>query len=248
MSKIDYHVDKDRSEVVAIDNVQYEMTGTGVPGRPSEERLVLRKTVRSRQVVGDIGMEANTTVEAWPLGVNVKQAPLYTISVEGNDPQTIDSDLVVISRGLEEVEWWSVYRLGTGKHLFDTHVPLVQFSISRETLTPRYLGLEVPVDDVKDPRLKAPNVAAVLTYASADKVIREVLITCDDPKRAVLLRSLADSTRKLTADGGLIRLSISQNYPSAPATISIDIPVAGDDLDTAHVQAPAGIHVRAWKR
>ena len=247
-SQIDFHVAKDHSEVVAINNVEYELSGTGIPGRPPDDRLVLRKTVKSRQVVGDIGIEATTTVEAWPLGVNLKQAPLYSISVEGTNPRIVNSDLVVISRGLEEDEWWSVYQLGTGKRLFDTYVPLIQFSISRETLTLRYVGLEVPMDDVKDKRLKVPNVVAVLSYASSDKIIREALITCDDPKRAGLLRSLADSTRKITAEGKTIRLSISQNYPSAPATVSINIPVAEDDLDVAHVQAPPGVHVTAWKR
>jgi hypothetical protein len=245
---MDVHMDKDQSEVIAIQNVQYELTGSVIPGRPPDDRLVLRKTVRSREVVGDLGIEATTTVEAWPFGVNPKQTPLYAISVAGIDPRVVNNDLIVVNRMLEEVEWWSVYQLGTGKHFFDTYVPLVQFSISRETLTLRYVGLQVAEDDVADKRLKAPNVVAVLTYASGEKVIREALITCDDPKRAAFLRSLADSTRKLTVDGKTIRLSISQDYPSAPATVSINIPVAGDDLDVAHVQAPAGVRVAAWKR
>ena len=54
-------------------------------------------------------------------------------------------------RGLEEVAWWSVYRLGTGQHLFDTYVPVVSFSISREIMELRYVGLEVPPDDASGP-------------------------------------------------------------------------------------------------
>ena len=106
--------------------------------------------------------------------------------------------LFVIDRGLEEVEWWSVYQLGTGKHLFDTYVPLGGFSISREMFERRYLGLEIPPDDANDARLKQPNLAGVVTYASADGLKREALLTCDDAKQAQLLRSYVDSTRTVS--------------------------------------------------
>jgi hypothetical protein len=54
-----------------------------VPGRPQDERLLLRTTTRTKQVVDEIGMEASTTVEAWPLGVDPKQKPLYTLKARG---------------------------------------------------------------------------------------------------------------------------------------------------------------------
>src|SRR5437899_672379 len=82
-SEIDYRVDKDQSEVVSIANVAYEMAGPGIPGRPPDGRMILRKTSRIKHVVGDIGMEASSTIEAWPLGVNVNQPPLYSVTVDG---------------------------------------------------------------------------------------------------------------------------------------------------------------------
>lgn len=239
---------ENHAETVEITNVAYEVVGSGIPGRPRDERLVLRKSTHTKQVVDDIGIEASTTVEAWPLGTDLKQKALYSLTIPGVDPTSVNSDLLVISRSLEEVAWWSVYKLGSGQHLFDTYVPLVQFSTSRETQTLRYVGLEVPPDDTADVRLKAPNVVAVLTYASAERVIREVLITCDDRRRAQVLRSFADSTRTVAFDGRAIRVSISQNYPSPPATVTIDVQIAKDDLDAAHGQTPAGLHVTAWKR
>ena len=48
----------------------------------------------------------------------------------------------------------------------------------------RYLGLDAPGDDTKDARFKEPHFVAVVGYASASKVIREAIITCDDPKQA----------------------------------------------------------------
>jgi len=86
---------------------------------------------------------------------------------------------------------------GDGERMFDTYVPLVVFTVSRADGTPRYAGLETPADDAADARLKDPHVVAVLTYASGEKVIREALITSDDPKQARTLRSFAYASRKL---------------------------------------------------
>jgi len=233
---------KGDEKTIEITNVDYELVNGN---------MVLRKTTRSKQVIGDMGMQATSTTEAWPLGTDLAQKPLYSVTVEGNESRTLE-DVFVVSRGLEEVEWWSVYRLANGFHLFDTYVPLVKFSINRDLLVMRYVGLEVPDDEVKDARLKDEHVVAVLTYASEAKVIREALITCDDPKLAQLMRSFADETRTLTQSGGfksqILRLAFSQNYPSPPATIAVVVPIAGDDLDLAQAKLPPRVHIAAWKR
>jgi hypothetical protein len=244
----------DGEQIVEIRNISYEVSSIQVPGRPPDERLLLRKTVRSKEVLGDIGMEATVTLESWPLGQDLRQKPLYTLTVPGSEGHPFDNALFLVSRGLEEVEWWSAYQLASGQHLFDTYVPLVSFSISRETVTTRYVGLEVPPDDTRDARLKQPNVVAVLTYASQDRVIREALLTCDDPRRAALLRSYADATRTLSVleDANqptrTLRLYISLDYPSPPDPAEVRIPVRNDDLDLAHAQLPPRLHLAPWKR
>jgi len=45
-----------------------------------------------------------------------------------------------------------------------------------------------------------------------------------------------------------LKISISQNYPSAPATISITVPIVRDDLDLAHAQMPAHLHLAVFRR
>lgn len=236
---------EDDSEVVEITNINFELAGSGIPGRSADEHLILRKRTRTREVVGDIGLEAESTIEAWPLGSDLDRKPLYAVTVSGIEPTTKNNELLVVSRGLEEVEWWSVYKLGTGSHLLDTYVPLLQFPVRQEQ---RYAGLEVPPDDTPDARLRAPNVVAVLTYASGERVIREALITCDDRNRAQLLRSYADANRTLTHGAGGLRIAISQNAATPRRLVTIDVPIAHDDLDLAHAQLPAGLHVTAWKR
>ena len=240
-------------KTVEIQNVSYQVSWSGVPGRPKDERLLLRKQTHSKQILGEKGIESAVVLEAWPLGTDTKFKPVYSVKATGTDGQVVEGALFVVSRGLDDVEWWSVYKLGTGQHLFDTYVPLLNFSISRETLTTRYAGLDVPSDDVKDARLKQPKVIGVLTYASEDRVIREWLLTCDDPKRAQLLRSYADTTRKLTLaerapNSQILTLSFRENFPSPANPIDLIVPIASDDLDVAHAQLPAQFHLSAWRR
>ena len=253
-STFNYTMAADGEEIVEIRNTSYEVSGTAIPGRPTEQHLLLRKTIRSRQVLSDEGTESAVTLEAWPAGQDPRQKPLYTITASGTDGHPQDNALFIVSRGLAEVEWWSVYKLGAGQHLFDTYVPVISFSITHDVMTTRYAGLYVPPDDTKDARLKAPNVVAVVTYASEERVLHEALLTCDDPKRAPILRSFADATRTLTLVEDVnqlsrtLRLYISDNYPSTPNGTEIRIPVKNDDLDLAHAQLPARLHLAAWKR
>jgi len=250
-ANVAYGVNKDGQQTVEITSVAYEVTSTAVPGRPQDERLLLRTTTRTKQVIDEIGTQATTIVEAWPLGVDPKQKPLYALKAEGVDAKIVDGALLVILRGLEDTEWWSVYKLGTGERLFDTYTPLLGFSIRRDIQTMRYAGLEVPEDNAAGARLRDPHIVAVLTYASAERVMREALITSDDPKQAVSLRSFADASRAVTlveSPSRALKIAISQNYPSAPATVTLTVPIARDDLDLAHAQLPAHLHVAPWKR
>ncbi len=254
----------DGSQLIEVRNVTYELA-TNVPGRPPAEFLVLRKTTHSKETVGDIGVDATVTLEAWRFGDDLHQKPIYTISATGTDGHSMDNAIFIVSRGTEEVDWWSVYKLGNGQHLFDTYVPLVSFSISKEFLTTRYVGFEAPPDDTRDARLKQANVVGVVTYASQDRVIREALLTCDDTERAAQLRSYADETRTVSMVEGpstapaarkgrpgepsrTLKLSFSESYPSSPNTVEVMIPVQHDDLDLAHAQLPRGIRVSAWQR
>jgi hypothetical protein len=250
-SSIAYRVDKDE-EIVEIANVAWQVTGTDIPGRPKNERLVLRTTASERQVLGDIGSDAKVTVEAWPMGADLQSKPLYSVTQTGLEAHTLENALLQFARGTEEVEWWSVHQLGTGKHLFDTYVPAVNFSTSREFFISRYGALDVPPDDDADARLKEPHIVAVLVYASTEKVIREALITADEVNRAAELRSYADTRRTLTLRESpslppVLRIRFLSNGKVEKQTL-LEVPVAKDDLDIAAATVPAGLHVKAWKR
>jgi hypothetical protein len=240
--------DKNGQTTVEIHNVTYHVSGIGVPGRPYEERLLLRKSTRSRHVLDEIGSLATVTLEAWPLGTDPTKKPLYSATITGDDARVVENALWVVDRGVEDVQWWSVLKLASALRLFDTYVPLLHFSISREVATERYVGLEVPPDDTRDARLKESHVVAVLEYATEDQIVREALLTCDDPQRARQLRSYDDETRELAGSPQGLTISFSGNYPSPPDTVTVAVPILNDDLDLARAKLPAGLHLAAWKR
>jgi hypothetical protein len=244
---------KDGEEVIDIRNVRYGMAGQGIPGLKTEDRLLLRISTRNREVIDEIGVRATVTLEAWTLGTDPKQKPIYSTTITGTDAQMLDNAVWVVSRGLEETEWWTVLKLATTQRLFDTYVPPVHFSASRETLMDRYAGFDIPPDDTRDAKLRDPHVVGVLEYASGDTLIREALITCDDTERAKLLRSFADAAHELAgpmagAAEQSLTLAISQNFPSPPDAVAITVPVVNDDLDLAHAKLPAGLHIAAFQR
>lgn len=73
-------VTKGDEQTIELHNVAYEVTNERVPGRPPKERLLLRKTSVEKQVLGDEGEEATTTLEAWPFGTDLKSKPLYALT------------------------------------------------------------------------------------------------------------------------------------------------------------------------
>ena len=254
---------KDDQQTVTITNVTFQAIDPYLPGHKDTQRLVLRTATRTTEVIDDIGIQGSVTVEAWPLGTDLGQKPTYGITVGAAGAKVMSQSILVFDRGLEEVQWWSVYDIEKGQHLFDTYVPPVEFSISREFDTPRFAGFETPPDDAADKRLTEPHVVGVLTYASAERVIREALLTCDDPKRADSFRSYADATRELALIEGpvppakgktqpeptrTLKITFSQSYPAPPNPVTALIPIGKDDLDLANAKLPACLHATAWKR
>src|SRR4051794_15214889 len=86
---------KGDAQTLEIRNSTYEVAWGPVPGRPRTEKLLLRKTDASKQVIGDMGQDSTTTLEAWPLGVDLKQKPLYSVKVSGTGGRTVDGALYV---------------------------------------------------------------------------------------------------------------------------------------------------------
>jgi hypothetical protein len=242
---------KGDEKIVEVHNVAYQYTGTRISGRPEDERLTLRTTIHESVSLGDMQEPGTVMLEAWPLGVDLKQKPLYVVKMSGTEARTLDDALWVVNLGYEVPEW-SILKLGTGQHMFDTHVELLRFSITPEIQTMRYVGVEIPPDDAKDARLKDPHVVAVVSYSSEAKVIREVLITHDNPARARELRSYFDILHSATfVPDAVKKIKISfraANPRDKMAPVDVVVPLKGDDLNPVAAQLPPGMHAAVWKR
>jgi hypothetical protein len=257
-SSVVLHTQQGRT-AIDITNVTFMTTGSYVPGRPPDERLLLRVTRTSREAIDEKGLDATVTVEAWPLGADPAEAPLYAVTLDGVDATVVDNAVIVFERGTEDVAWQSIHSLGTGAPLFDTFVPMLQLP-PPEAGAPRFVGLDVPPDDALDERLRDPKVVGVLAYASPERVIRRLLITCSDVERAAAFRSYWDTTRGLssvrhltTPDMPAEKVLINwwptgQAMPNVPMSqiVTAVIPIVGDDLDIAHAQMPACTTLAPW--
>jgi hypothetical protein len=240
---------KGDERIIEVHNVTYEYTGTRVPGRPEEDRLTLRITTNAEDVIGDIPQPGKVTLEAWPLGTDPRQKPLYALRMDGFEAHTVDNAFWLVNHGDVDTPVWSIFKLGDGRHLFDTYVELLRFSTTRDVQTPRYAGLEVPPDNAADPRLKDPHVVAVLTYAAEDRVIRELLLTHAMPAKARELRAYEDETRTLSylaMPAKRLRITFAPNLGGT--AMEIIVPLKGDDLDAAAAHLPLGMRLAPFQR
>lgn len=84
---------------------------------------------------------------------------------------------------------------------------------------------------------------AVLTYASEDRPIRELLLTHSNATRARELRSYADTPHTLwfvAAPARSLRAKFGQ--------VEVTVPLKGDDLDAAAARVPPGMRVAPFQR
>ena len=200
---------KQGEEAVVIHNVSYELAG----------KTVLRKTEHTRQVLGEKGVDASTRIEAWPLAGDRKQPPKYAIQVEGVDARAIDNELLIVTRGLVDETWWTVYRLADGKPLFNTFVQPVRIPDSN-----LYAGYDVPEDG--DPRLKNPKLIGVIHLAGPEGTPRRIELHANDATRARTLRSFADVTPSMEFDYAkkILILTIRNAEPDARIEIPLNAP------------------------
>ena len=154
-----YGVNKDGQQTVEITNVAYEVTG------PSDKRLLLRTTTRTKQVMDEIGMEASTTAEAWPLGVDPKQKPLYTLKADGRGCQDRGR------RAVGDLARPGRHPVVVGLQAGDGRAAVRYLRAAARIFDPpghpdhALRGLRSSEDDAADARLKEPHVVGVLTYA-----------------------------------------------------------------------------------
>lgn len=233
---------------VRVETHAFALAGPGIKGRKDDERLFLHRLVATIEVLGEKGMEGQVGVAAWPLGVPESEPPLYRIKASGRDGRIVDGDLYVIERGLEEIEWQSLYALSDGTKLFDATTPWLRAANDGRWDERRYVALAQVFDDADDAALSDDHAVALLSYVARDRVVSQVLIKAAEVERARFLRSVWDQTVKLgwrgkgtkstALDGAMPdpksgRLAVTIAFSPDGATLEIPVRVKGFDLKKA---------------
>jgi hypothetical protein len=244
-SSIAYSGGKEEEQAVETVNVAYRYFGFP-PLR------TVRSTVRTREVFGVKGFEGSVTLEAWPFGAQLSNKPLYTIAVTGLGFSVENRELWQVDREVDgNHPWWSIYTISTGRHLFDTTAELLSFRFDLAGGPYRYAGAYSMLSDSADARLRDPHAICLLTYASAEAVLRQVLISATDPDFARGLGSVDDTSIKLSLAGSgaksQLRLAFEYDWPSSPHRLTILFPFVNGNLDVTHAQLPLGLHAAVFR-
>ncbi len=218
-------------------NVSFQTMHVAMPGDPRPRRLLLRLEVTNADVFASRPGEGRVRLDAWPLDAveDVRNAPLYTIVAPGRAATIADDGTVVVEYGVRR----SVYALAGGQWLYDWESPPASFTGEGERR--RIVALASVEEDMP------ARTIAVLTLATAQAALKRVLIVADDPTRARLLRSSVSMIRPVPRLDDATRRTIDLSLPAG----LMRIPVAGDDLDLAKAQVPAGlalIELKPWGR
>ncbi len=232
-----FAVREDHGHMVGrMDNIDFRLVELPVPGRIQPRRLLARLEVSTSEF-SESTAEGRVRLDTWPLesGADLRRPPLYTVVVPGRGA-SLDADgvLTVEHPGTRR----SAYALADGNWLFDSDTPNAVFSSDGEHK--RTIALAQADDDMP------PGSVAVLTYATPRRVIRRLLLIADNPVRGRFLRDSLTMARPVAR---LLDASHRVLEVSLPAgTLSIDF--AGDDLDLATAQVPAGmrlVELRPWQ-
>lgn len=216
-------------------NVTFHTQHVAMAGEPRPRRMLLRLEVTNADVFASRPGEGRVRLDAWPLdGVaDVKRPALYTIVAPGRAANLAEDGTLVVERSSRR----SVYALSNGAWLFDWEALPASFVAEGERR--RMVALASVEED-----MPAQSVA-VLTLATAQAVLKRVMIVADDATRARLLRSSISMVRPVPRLDEATRRTIDLSLPAG----LMRIPVNGDDLDLATAQVPPGlrlVELTAW--
>lgn len=216
-------------------NVGFQTMHVAMPGEPRPRRLLLRLETTNADVFASRPGEGRVRLDAWPLdGVeDVTRPALYTIVAPGRSAVLTEDGTLVVEHGSRR----SVYALAGGQWLYDWESPPTSYTADGERR--RTVALAAVEED-----MPARSIA-VLTLATAQAVLKRVMIVADDPTRARLLRSSIGMIRPVPRFDDATRRTIDLSLPAGLTRI----PVVGDDLDIANAQIPQGlrlVELKAW--
>jgi hypothetical protein len=104
-SSIDFGPNKEGYPIIEITKRRLRRGGPAIPGRPQTEQLVMRLNTRTKHEVDAIGHGDVDNRGSLAAGSGSQAKASLHAEGGGNRCENGDNDLLVLSRGLEEVVW-----------------------------------------------------------------------------------------------------------------------------------------------
>ena len=242
------------------DNVSFAFATCS--GRLPSKRLY-RLRVTLKWMDDEIGVEGKVRLDAFDAAAGPMSKPIYTIESAGADGRILDTCLFRVNRGLEEMDWWALHDLETGRLLFESMTePLTFHILDAEMFNyADVAGLYVRPDDEKQAALAAPEVVGLLSLTQENKLQGQLLITADDAKLAQRLRNYSDERRYLavvdaktgavlggeTAERKITERPLALEVHWVGENLRLRIPLTPRGLAPAEASLPPGLRLAPWK-
>ncbi|RAU22066.1 hypothetical protein CU669_10280 [Paramagnetospirillum kuznetsovii] len=218
--------DENGRYITRLTNTTYNLLSVPMVGEPRPRRLLARMQIR----VGEDG-EGLASFDAWPMGApsEFSKTPLYSIRAQAGAASVGEDSMFWAERGGRK----TAYSLVDGNRLFDSDMPMAQFTFEPEARRMAALA-------IADEEFSARGGVAVISYAAPGRVLRRVVLVADDSFRANMLRATISATRLVSyldeaAGGRVVELPLAAG--------PVRIPVNPTDMDLARAKLPAGLRL-----
>jgi hypothetical protein len=228
------------------------LTGEIASPRGRRERLLLNITTVTRETLGEKGIEG--TVEVAVRAAERHMPLLYTLRLPGRAAAPGELGLLAVDLDDCCALHQGYHDPATGERLFETTVPTAALTLEGPTFRRRVAAFVAMMDDREDHRLWGDTAVGLITYAAADRAIRQIVVMADTAAKARRLRSLDDERTTLawvdgrtgvpivTAPGrALVQPVLRLHFITSD--IEMTIPLKDDDL--VPDKSPAGLTLSA---
>lgn len=228
-----YFAGRDVNGEFAGRTVNVEFHPLSLRAADSPRRLLIRTEVSTADFASG-SAEGRVRFDAWALTgtADLRKPPLYTVVAPGRAAILDPEGMLVVTRiGGRR----SYYSLAGGHWIFDSDAPLATLADDGSAI--RFAALAAADDGMSS------GAVAVLTYASAQRPIRRLVLIADDPIRARFVRGALAMTRPVFGGDGNGARSIEIRLSAG----LVHVPLREDDLDVAGADVPAGFQLAEIK-
>ena len=185
----------DDAMTFALTSHSYVLTGEIASPRGRRERLILDMRAATRETQGEKGIQGTVEITA---RVADRQMPLlYSFRLPARASSFDESGLIAADLDDCCAFHRDYYDAATGERLFGSTVPIASLALEGPLFKRRVAAFVARMDGNEEHSAWGDDAVGLVTYAAADRVIQQVLVSAADPMMARRLRSLDDERTAL---------------------------------------------------